>query len=88
MKYIKIRHRLDNFYAVSLVDPVSFEVLAEIQVKSATARTKPIILHSEDKTKGNKVELRGASRIGFEYSFDWEGEKYRWYCTYSIIFFE
>ncbi|CEP07238.1 hypothetical protein [Parasitella parasitica] len=68
---------LSKFYAVSLVDPVTFEVWAETQVKSATARIKPIILHLDNK-KDTSVELRDTSRIGFEWSFSWEGEKYRW----------
>ncbi|KAI8640799.1 hypothetical protein BD408DRAFT_317531, partial [Parasitella parasitica] len=72
-----IRHRLSKFYAVSLVDPATFEVWAETQVKSATARIKPIILHLDNK-KDTSVELRDTSRIGFEWSFTWEGEKYRW----------
>ncbi|CAO3619368.1 unnamed protein product [Mucor hiemalis] len=78
LRFIKIRHRLSKFYAVSLVDPVTFEVLAETQVKSASARIKPIILHLDDNKKDTPVELRDSSRIGFEWSFVWEGEKYRW----------
>lgn len=75
LRYIKIRHRLSKFYAVSLVDPVTFEVWAETQAKSATAKTKPIVLHLEEDTP---VELRDTSRLGFEWTFSWEGEKYRW----------
>ncbi|GAA5804796.1 hypothetical protein HPULCUR_010303 [Helicostylum pulchrum] len=79
LRFIKIRHRLSKFYAVSLVDPVTFEVWAETQVKSATARVKPIILHLGESNKNDTpVELRDTSRIGFEWSFIWEGEKYRW----------
>lgn len=78
LRFIKIRHRLSKFYAVSLVDPVTFEVLAETQVKSASARLKPIILHLDENKKDTPVELRDTSRIGFEWSFVWEGEKYRW----------
>lgn len=79
LRFIKIRHRLSKFYAVSLVDPVTFEVLAETQVKSASAKLKPIILHLDENKKDTPVELRDTSRIGFEWSFVWEGEKYRWY---------
>ncbi|CAO3616626.1 unnamed protein product [Mucor fragilis] len=77
LRFIKIRHRLSKFYAVSLVDPVTFEVWAETQVKSATARIKPIILHLDNK-QDTTVELKDTSRIGFEWTFAWEGEKYRW----------
>ncbi|KAK4511805.1 uncharacterized protein ATC70_003804 [Mucor velutinosus] len=77
LRFIKIRHRLSKFYAVSLVDPVTFEVWAEIQVKSAAARIKPIILHLDNK-QDTTVELKDTSRIGFEWTFAWEGEKYRW----------
>lgn len=77
LRFIKIRHRLSKFYAVSLVDPVTFEVWAETQVKSATARIKPIILHLDNK-QDPTVELKDTSRIGFEWTFSWEGEKYRW----------
>ncbi|KAI9365808.1 hypothetical protein BD770DRAFT_312839 [Pilaira anomala] len=78
-----IRHRLSNFYAVSLVDPVTFEVWAETQVKTAASRVKPITLHLDETNKNNTpaVELRDTSRIGFEWSFIWEGEKYRWYSS-------
>lgn len=80
LRFIKIRHRLSKFYAVSLVDPVTFEVWAETQVKSASTRIKPIILHLDENNKNDTpVELRDTSRIGFEWSFIWEGEKYRWY---------
>ncbi|KAI7889765.1 uncharacterized protein EV154DRAFT_552769 [Mucor mucedo] len=79
LRFIKIRHRLSKFYAVSLVDPVTFEVWAETQVKSASSRIKPIILHLDENNKNDTpVELRDSSRIGFEWSFIWEGEKYRW----------
>lgn len=78
IRFIKIRHRMSKFYAVSLVDPVTFEVWAETQVKSASARIKPIILHTGENKNDTPVELRDTSRIGFEWSFVWEGEKYRW----------
>lgn len=83
LKYIKIRHRLSKFYAVSLVDPVTFEVWAETQAKSATAKIKPIVLHLQQQPNTNAtvdtpVEFRDTSRIGFEWTFTWEGEKYRW----------
>jgi hypothetical protein len=83
--FIKIRHRLSKFYAVSLVDPVTFEVWAETQVKSATTRIKPIILHLDNKTDVS-VEFRDSSRLGFEWTFAWEGEKYRWYVVSITIY--
>jgi hypothetical protein len=91
MRYIKIRHRLPKFYAVSLVDPVTFEVRAETQVKSASARVKPIVLHTENKDSTDakhdtSVEFRESSRIVFEWVFSWEGEKYKWYVYYFSFF--
>lgn len=88
LRYIKIRHRLPKFYAVSLVDPVTFEVWAETQAKSASTRTKPIVLHSENKdAKDTSVEFRESSRIGFEWTFSWEGEKYKWYVVCFLLCF-
>ncbi|KAI9481672.1 MAG: hypothetical protein EXX96DRAFT_464463, partial [Benjaminiella poitrasii] len=74
-----IRHRLFNFYAISLVDPTSFEVRAETQAKNASARLKPIVLHL-DNNQDISVDFRDAavSRFGFEWTFAWEGEKYKW----------
>ncbi|KAG0163050.1 hypothetical protein DFQ28_005067 [Apophysomyces sp. BC1034] len=74
LSFIKIRHRLPDIYAVSLVDPRTFEVWAETQTKSATARVKAIVLP----TKNIEVQLRDTSRIGFEWAFEWEGEQYHW----------
>ncbi|KAF7728465.1 hypothetical protein EC973_006018 [Apophysomyces ossiformis] len=74
LSFIKIRHRLPDFYAVSLVDPRTFEVWAETQTKSVTTRVKTIVLPLKD----IEVQLRDTSRIGFEWSFDWEGERYHW----------
>ncbi|KAI7898693.1 uncharacterized protein BX663DRAFT_415396, partial [Cokeromyces recurvatus] len=75
-----IRHRLSNFYAISLVDPISFEVWAETQAKNAGSKIKPIVLHL-DNNQDISVEFRDASvsRFGFEWIFSWEGERYKWY---------
>lgn len=78
VRYIKIRHRLPEIYAISLVDPITFEVWAETQVKSAAAKIKPIILRLDNRND-TIIDLRDSSRIGFEWSFVWEGEKYKWY---------
>ncbi|KAI8082559.1 uncharacterized protein B0P05DRAFT_537520 [Gilbertella persicaria] len=75
--FIKIRHRLSKFYAVSLVDPVTFEASVEIQAPSATSRVKPMTLHFDNKTD-ILIDFRETARLGFEWSFEWEGEKYRW----------
>ncbi|EIE83374.1 hypothetical protein RO3G_08079 [Rhizopus delemar RA 99-880] len=73
-----IRHRLSKFYAVSLVHPITFEMMAEAHAKSATDKEKHIILHYENEQDA-QVELRDTSKIGFEWSFAWEGERYRWF---------
>jgi hypothetical protein len=83
IKFIKIRHRLENFYAVSLVDPISFEVYAETQTKTTGAKVKPIVIHGTP--EDTQAELRGSSRIGFEWSFDWEGEKYKWWARFFLF---
>ncbi|KAI8081733.1 uncharacterized protein BX664DRAFT_268688 [Halteromyces radiatus] len=72
--FIKIRHRLANFYAVSLIDPKTFDVRAETQVKSAGARLKPITLQGYKES----VALKDTSIFGFEWSFEWENQKYKW----------
>ncbi|ORZ19853.1 hypothetical protein BCR42DRAFT_323607 [Absidia repens] len=74
LRFIKIRHRLANFYAVSLVDPKTFDVWAETQVKSASARLKPITLQGYK----DSVALKDTSLFGFEWTFEWENQKYKW----------
>ncbi|KAI8967567.1 hypothetical protein BDF20DRAFT_806305, partial [Mycotypha africana] len=77
-----IRHRLSKFYAVSLVDPRTFEVQAETQVKSASSKLKTILLHcpatEQQQQQDTSVELKDTSKIGFEWCFTWEGERYKW----------
>ncbi|KAI9250627.1 hypothetical protein BY458DRAFT_482722 [Sporodiniella umbellata] len=77
LQYIKIRHRLTKFYSVSLVNPINFEVMAEVQANSATAKIKPIMLRNEN-GQDIRIEIRDTSKIGFEWCFVWEGEKYKW----------
>ncbi|KAI8066523.1 hypothetical protein BC940DRAFT_302362 [Gongronella butleri] len=72
--YIKIRHRLANFYALSLVNPKTFEVQAETQVKGANARVKPITLQGYKQA----IILKDTSVFGFEWSFEWEKQKFKW----------
>lgn len=85
LRYIKIRHRL-SIYAVSLVSPITFDVMAEVQAKNALTKSKLIILHFETKPD-IQVELRETSRIGFEWTFIWEGERYRWCVDMCVYFF-
>ncbi|ORX62852.1 hypothetical protein DM01DRAFT_1379463 [Hesseltinella vesiculosa] len=72
--YIKIRHRLANFYALSVVDPTTFEVQAETQVKGASARVKPITLQGYKEA----VLLKDSSMFGMEWSFEWEKQRFKW----------
>ncbi|ORZ23140.1 hypothetical protein BCR42DRAFT_404066 [Absidia repens] len=74
LRFIKIRHRLTNFYAVSIIDPKTFDVRAETQVKSSSARLKPITLQGYQES----VSLKDTSIFGFEWSFEWENQKYKW----------
>ncbi|KAI8369947.1 hypothetical protein BD560DRAFT_123127 [Blakeslea trispora] len=75
--FIKIRHRLPKFYAVSLVDPVTFQACADTQAASATSRVKPITIHLDNDTDAT-IDFRETARISFEWSFEWENEKYKW----------
>ena len=56
-------------------------VYAETHCRSATTRSRTIILHCGDETtKDDKeVTLKDTSRVGFEWCFEWANEKYRWY---------
>ncbi|KAI9305808.1 hypothetical protein BJ944DRAFT_230056 [Cunninghamella echinulata] len=74
LQFIKIRHRLANFYAVSLVDPKSFNAWAETQVKSASTKLKPITLQGYKQS----IPLKDTSIFGFEWSFEWEDQKFKW----------
>ncbi|CAO3617807.1 unnamed protein product [Cunninghamella blakesleeana] len=74
LQFIKIRHRLENFYAVSIVEPKSFDVWAETQVKSASAKIKPITLQGYLQS----ISLKDTSIFGFEWSFEWENQKFKW----------
>ena len=62
-------------------------VYAETHCRSATTRSRTIILHCGDETtKDDKeVTLKDTSRVGFEWCFEWANEKYRWYVY--ILFF-
>ncbi|CDH52419.1 predicted protein [Lichtheimia corymbifera JMRC:FSU:9682] len=75
--FIKIRHKIPDGYAVSLVDPKTFIPHAESQAKNATVRARSIVLHN---TAGKEMEIdfKDTARLGFEWCFEWEGEKYRW----------
>lgn len=52
----------------------TFDVWAETQVKSAGARLKPITLQGYK----DSVALKDTSLFGFEWSFEWENQKYKW----------
>jgi hypothetical protein len=52
----------------------TFDVWAETQVKSASARLKPITLQGYK----DSVALKDTSLFGFEWSFEWENQKYKW----------
>ncbi|KAI7883224.1 hypothetical protein K492DRAFT_159547 [Lichtheimia hyalospora FSU 10163] len=77
LSYIKIRHNFDDNYAISLVDPESFIPCAESHSISATERSRSIVLHDKQAIEVQFTDT--SSRIGFQWSFDWEGDQYRWY---------
>ncbi|KAI8974466.1 hypothetical protein BDB01DRAFT_838692 [Pilobolus umbonatus] len=79
-RYIKIRHRLSQFYAISLVDPMTFDICAETQVKSVSSRQKPIVIHDTVNTSNKDIQitLYDASRISLEWNFEWQGERLKW----------
>ncbi|KAI9493496.1 hypothetical protein BDB00DRAFT_907121 [Zychaea mexicana] len=87
LAYIKIRHKVANMYAISLVDPKTFVAYAETHCKSATSRSRNIVLHCGDEQhKDDKeVTLRETSIFGFEWCFEWAGEQYRWYVFWQCV---
>ena len=52
---------------------------AESQAKSATVRTRSIVLHGTAEKREMEIDFKDTARLGFEWCFEWEGEKYRWY---------
>ncbi|KAI8143868.1 hypothetical protein BJV82DRAFT_514017 [Fennellomyces sp. T-0311] len=80
LAFIKIRHKVADMYAISLVDPKTFVAYAETHCKSATTRSRSIVLHCGDEKKKDDIDVafKETSRIGFEWCFEWANEKYRW----------
>lgn len=104
LSYIKLRHDLDDKYAIDLVDPgtitrfivhafailliqnecftrehvETFKSCAESHSISTTERSRSILLHNKQATEEIPF-TNTSSRIGFQWSFDWEGDQYRWY---------
>ncbi|RUP43993.1 hypothetical protein BC936DRAFT_150101 [Jimgerdemannia flammicorona] len=74
--YTKVRHKVPGAYAISIVEPDSGAVMAEMQAQSSASKEKAIVLHNPDLL----VHLKETGGVvkGFEWSFGWEGEMYRW----------
>ena len=60
----------------------TFIPCAESHSISATERSRSIVL--QDKQAIEVLFTDISSRIGFQWSFDWEGDQYRWYVKGSL----
>ncbi|KAI9270748.1 hypothetical protein BDA99DRAFT_434572 [Phascolomyces articulosus] len=81
---MKIRHKVVDMYAISLVDPKTFAAYAETHCESATTRSRSIVLHCGDEKnkKDFEVVFKETGVFVFEWCFEWAGEKYRWYAVF------
>jgi len=52
----------------------TFTVVTEIQSLSSSSKEKVIVLQEPEQT----VRVRQNGRLGFEWAFEWEGQKLRW----------
>ncbi|KAL0074098.1 hypothetical protein F4703DRAFT_1372257 [Phycomyces blakesleeanus] len=79
--FIKVRHRIEDLYAISLICADTFKIKSETQLQNPSVRKRPLTIHGNiDK----EVVVRDSSRLGFEWQFEWENTKFCWYMADTV----